>query len=69
MYKSIKLKSHTVRDLQKLGSEIGITSLDELINIMLRVTNEHRLVYKRIDWNYNFHVCDKGGESSEGKPF
>lgn len=69
MYKSIKLKTHTVRDLKKLGSEIDIKSLDELINIMLRVTNEHRLVYGRIGWNYNLRVCDKGGESGEGKQF
>ena len=47
----IKLRVETVQDLKRLKTEIGIGSLDELINIMIRVTNEHRLVLGDTGWN------------------
>ena len=46
----IKLKVGTVQNLKKLKTEIGSNSLDALINTMIRVTNEHRLVYKDTGW-------------------
>ena len=36
--------------MKKLKYEMGINSLDALINTMMRVTNEHRLVYKNTGW-------------------
>ena len=38
-------------DLKKLETEMGIGSLDELVNIMIRVTNEHRLVLRDTGWD------------------
>ena len=46
----IKLKVGTVRNLKRLKTEMGLNSLDALINTMIRVTNEHRLVYKNTGW-------------------
>ena len=46
----IKLKVGTVQNLKRLKTEMGLNSLDALINIMIRVTNEHRLVYKNTGW-------------------
>ena len=46
----IKLKVGTVKSLKQLKIEMGLNSLDTLINTMIRVTNEHRLVYKNIGW-------------------
>ena len=46
----IKLKVGTVRNLKHLKTEIGLNSLDSLINMMIRVTNGHRLVFKNKGW-------------------
>jgi hypothetical protein len=46
----IKLKVGTVQSLKRLKIEMGLNSLDTLINTMIRVTNEHRLIYKNIGW-------------------
>ena len=46
----IKLKVGTVRNLKRLKTEMGLNSLDALINTMIRVTNEHRLVFKDTGW-------------------
>jgi hypothetical protein len=46
----IKLKVGTVRSLKQLKTEMGLNSLDTLINTMIRVTNEHRLVFKDTGW-------------------
>ena len=43
-YQLIKLKTNTVQDLKRLKKDMGVANLDELVNIMIRVTNEHRLV-------------------------
>jgi hypothetical protein len=46
----IKLKVGTVQNLKHLKKEMGLNSLDALINTMIRVTNEHRLFYKNTGW-------------------
>jgi hypothetical protein len=46
----IKLKVGTVQRLKQLKLEMGLNSLDSLINVMTRVTNEHRLVFKNKGW-------------------
>ena len=46
----IKLKVVTIQSLKRLKMEMGLNSLDALINTMIRITNEHRLVFKDTDW-------------------
>jgi hypothetical protein len=46
----IKLKVGTVQSLKRMKLEMGLNSLDSLINTMIRVTNEHRLVSKDSGW-------------------
>jgi hypothetical protein len=46
----IKLKVGTVQGLKRLKTEMGLNSLDTLINTMIRVTDESRLVFKRTGW-------------------
>ena len=50
IHQLIKLKVGTVRNLKRLKIEMGLNSLDALINTMIRVTNEHRLVFKDTGW-------------------
>ena len=50
-YKLIKLKTNTVQDLKRLKTDMGMGSLDELVNIMIQVTNEHRLVLGDTGWD------------------
>jgi hypothetical protein len=47
----IKLRIGTVQDLKRLKTEMGLTSLDDLINTMIRVTGEYRFVLKGVGWN------------------
>ena len=46
----IKLKVGTVRNLKQLKTEMGLNSLDALINTMVHVTNGHRRVFKNTGW-------------------
>ena len=46
----IKLRVTTVQKLKSLKTDMGLVSLDSLINTMIRVTNEHRLVFKDKGW-------------------
>ena len=46
----IKLRVGTVQKLKSLKTDMGLVSLDSLINTMIRVTNEHRLVFKDKGW-------------------
>jgi hypothetical protein len=50
-YQLIKLKTNTVQGLKRLKTDMGIAGLDELVNIMIRVTNKHRLVLGGTGWN------------------
>jgi hypothetical protein len=52
----IKLKSRTVQDLKRLKTEMGIGGLDELVNIMIRVTDEHRQVLRDTGWDMRGEV-------------
>ena len=47
-----------MQNLKKLKTEMGMGSLDELVNIMIRVTNEHRQVLGDTGW-------DMRGEESD----
>ena len=49
-YQLIKLKAETIQSLKRLKTEMGLNSLDALINTMICVTNEHRLVFKDKGW-------------------
>jgi hypothetical protein len=44
----IKLRLETVQYLKRLKIEMGIGGLDELVNIMIQVTDEHRQVLRDI---------------------
>ena len=46
----VKLKVGTVLNLKQLKAEMGLNSLDTLINTMVRVTNGHRRVFKNTGW-------------------
>jgi hypothetical protein len=50
-YKLIKLKPETVQDLKRLMTEMGLSSLDDLVNTRIRVTDEYRFVYKGGSWH------------------
>ena len=54
----IKLRIETVQNLKRLKAEMGIGGLDELVKIMIQVTNEHRQVLGDTGW-------DMGGEVGE----
>ena len=47
----IKLKVDTVQNLKRLKTRMGVNSLDALINRMIQLTTEHRLVFKNTGWN------------------
>ena len=47
----IKLRIETVQDLKRLKTEMGLVSLDDLINTMIRVTGEYRFVLKGVGWH------------------
>ena len=50
-YKLIKLKTGTVKELKRLMADMAESSLDELINTMIRITAEYRLVLKDTGWS------------------
>ena len=51
MYQLIKLRSGTVKELKRLMADMAESSLDELINTMIRITAEYRLVLKDTGWS------------------
>jgi len=55
-YQLIKLRVETVQDLKRLRTDMGIGGLDELINVMIRLTDEHRLVLGDTGWNMRGEV-------------
>jgi hypothetical protein len=55
-YQLIKLKTNTVQGLKRLKTDMGIGGLDELVNIMIRVTDEHRQVLRETGWNMRGEV-------------
>jgi hypothetical protein len=50
-YQLIKLKTGTVKELKRLMADMAESSLDELINTMIRITAEYRLVLKDTGWS------------------
>lgn len=51
MYKLIKLRTGTVKELKRLMADMAESSLDGLINTMIRITAEYRLVLKDTGWS------------------
>jgi hypothetical protein len=51
MYQLIKLKTGTVKELKRLMADMAESSLDGLINTMIRITAEYRLVLKDTGWS------------------
>ena len=51
MYQLIKLRTGTVKELKRLMADMAESSLDELINTMIRITAEYRLVFKDTGWS------------------
>jgi hypothetical protein len=47
----IKLRIETVQDLKRLKGEMGLASLDDLINTMIRFTDEYRFVLGSAGWS------------------
>ena len=50
-YKLVKLRTGTVKELKRLMADMAESSLDELINTMIRITAEYRLVLKDTGWS------------------
>jgi hypothetical protein len=55
-YQIIKLKTDTVQGLKRLKTDMGIGGLDELVNIMIQVTDEHRKFLQNTGWNMRGEV-------------
>jgi hypothetical protein len=55
-YQLVKLRVETVQELKRLKTDMGIGGLDELVNIMIRVTDEHRQVLRDTGWNMRGEV-------------
>jgi hypothetical protein len=51
MYQLIKLRTGTVKELKRLMADMAEGSLDGLINTMIRITAEYRLVLKDTGWS------------------
>jgi hypothetical protein len=51
MYQLIKLRTVTVKELKRLMADMAESSLDGLINTMIRITAEYRLVLKDTGWS------------------
>lgn len=51
MYQLIKLRTGTVKELKRLMADMAESSLDGLINTMIRITAEYRLVLKDTGWS------------------
>ncbi|MDY6990178.1 MAG: hypothetical protein SWQ30_19220 [Thermodesulfobacteriota bacterium] len=54
----IKLRKETVQTLRRLKIEMGESSLDDLINTMIRITYEYRVVLKDPGWNTSLEKRD-----------
>ena len=52
----IKLRVETVQDMKRLKTDMGIGGLDELVNIMIQVTDEHRQVLQNTGWDMRGEV-------------
>lgn len=59
----IKLRKGTVQTLRSLKTEMGEGSLDDLINTMIRITYEYRVVLKDTGWNTSLEKRDDQNHS------
>lgn len=50
-HKLIKLRIETVQDLKRIKTDMGLSCLDELINTMIRLTDEYRFIIKETGWH------------------
>ena len=57
-HRLIKLRKGTVQTLRRLKTEMGESSLDDLINTMIRITYEYRVVLKDTGWNTSLQKRD-----------
>ena len=64
-HKLIKLRIETVQNLKRLKADMGLACLDQLINVMIRITDEYRFIIKRTGWydpskeNFNQNEYDE----------
>jgi hypothetical protein len=49
-YELLKLKTETVQNLKRLKAQTGMSGLDELIGLMIRITDESRVNLKNTGW-------------------
>ena len=49
-HRLIMLRAETVEDLKRLMMQMGVSSLDDLIVSMIRLTDAHRLGLKDTGW-------------------
>jgi hypothetical protein len=49
-HKLIKLRIETVENLKRLKADMGLACLDELVNVMIRLTDEYRFIVKGTGW-------------------
>jgi hypothetical protein len=50
IYRLIKLRTDTVEDLNRLKAQMGKGSLDDMITMMIRLTDTYRLGLKEEGW-------------------
>ena len=55
-YQIIKLTANIVQDLKRLKTDMGIGGLDELVNIMIQLTDDHRQVLRNTGRNIRGEV-------------
>ena len=58
-HKLIKLRIETVQNLKRLRTDMGLAGIDELIDAMIRLTDEYRFIIKGTGW----HVPSKENKS------
>ena len=52
-HQMIKLKTETVEELQRLRTQMGAASIDNLITRMIKLTDAHHAGLKDLGWGSN----------------
>ena len=52
-YQLIKLKTRTVQDLKKMRIQMGKQSINDLIMLMIRVTDSYYIDLKNSSWDFH----------------
>jgi hypothetical protein len=55
----IKLRIETVQELKRLMKQMGMGSIDELLDSMIKLTDAHRLNLKNCGWGIYLKECWK----------